>query len=97
MKAEKKEEMIRKSFPEYVDRIPSLHIKARMSLLQNLCKSYNRKHRVYEKECIRYIIKNRKKFSSVYASEKRFFKIITYRLYWAHKLMHNLKKKFKKL
>lgn len=93
--AEKKEEIIRELFPEHLDKIPNLHIKARVSLLHNLCKTYDKRYRIYEKECIRYIIKNKKMFHPVSNSEKKFFKIITRRMFWIYKLLYNIKNKKK--
>ena len=95
--ADKKEEIIRQSFPEHIDKIPTLQIKAKMALLHNLCKSYNKKYRVYEKDCIQYIIKNRRLFHSSKKSEIKFIKVLTFRMYWAYKLWLQIKKKFKKI
>lgn len=96
--AEKKAERIRELYPQYEDKIPRILIKANISLLQNLCRTNDKAYKKYEKQCIKYIQKNKKvhKMTCCDKKDERFVKIVSCHLYWLYKKCLQWKMKRKK-
>ena len=84
--AERKADMIRECRPAFESYIPALLVRANMSMLYNLSKTYDHRYRSRQKEYLRFVRRNSRQFKAVYRSEKRFLAIIRSRLFWAYKL-----------
>ncbi len=89
--AEEKERIIQEKFPEFSDKAVNLRIKANMALLFNLCKDKSGRFKRQEKECLRYVRKNKKHFKPATSANKKWFFIITHRLYGLFKFYQNLR------
>ncbi len=89
--AEKKAEIIRRSFPLLEKYIPSIIIRANISILLNLCQTYKEKYKALEKECIKTIKNSLKEFIPTTKLEKRFTFIIKHNLFSFYKLYSYLK------
>lgn len=83
--AERKKDYIDKLFPQYMELADNIVIKANMALLRNLCRTRDKKYRVYEKQYIREIKKRKDKFIPALSADKRFFWIVTHNLYSVYK------------
>lgn len=90
---DKKIELIQKMYPELMYKTYNLRIKVNMTLLQNLCKTYDNKYKNQERQCIKSVIKYKKYFISATKADDRWFKIITLHLYYLYKIYFYLKKK----
>ncbi len=83
--AEEKEKLVVKYYPKFKDLIGNLKIKANMALLRNLCKTYDKKYKKSQKDAIKEVIANKKSFIAATESDKKFFRVIVYRMYWLYK------------
>lgn len=91
--AAEKERIIKEKFPEFSEKAINLRIKANMALLFNLCQDKSGKYKKQEKECLRYVRKNKKYFKPATAANKKWFFIITHRLYGLFKFYQNLRRR----
>lgn len=91
--AAEKERIIKEKFPEFSEKAINLRIKANMALLFNLCQDKSGKYKKQEKECLRYVRKNKKHFKPATAANKKWFFIITHRLYGLFKFYQNLRRR----
>lgn len=69
--ADKKAEIIKKSYPVLEKHITPILMRANISMLFNLCKTYDKKYAHTEKECIKRVKKLKKKFYSCFFSRKK--------------------------
>lgn len=83
--AERKQALIEEKYPQYIDLAKNVWVKANMALLQNLCKTRDPKYREAEKKCIREVIANKKYFIPVSRWNRRWFFVITHRMYGVYK------------
>lgn len=88
-----KEKIIVNEFPQLVEYLDNLVIKANMAILRNLCKSYDAEYTAIETACIKEVLERKKKFVPALKSDKRFFNIICARLYWLYKLLYYIRQK----
>ena len=88
--AEEKKKIIEKEYPQFRHEIYNLMIKAKMAVLLQLLSTKG--YRCLEKECISYIIKNKKYFIPAIKLDKKWFFIITHHLYYVYK-WYKLKKR----
>ena len=89
--AEKKVEIINTHFPELREYIISIIMRANIFLLFNLCKTYDKKYREAEKECLLRIKEMNKRYTPVLSYEKKFLKIIKLKLFPIYKLYSYLR------
>ncbi|MBQ8546298.1 MAG: glycosyltransferase family 2 protein [Clostridia bacterium] len=89
--AQKKEELISKLYPHLKDKIVNLRIKANMALLLKMCTGRAKGYKKTEKELIKYIIKNKKSFAPAIAFDKKWFSVITHRMYFIYKFLYKIK------
>ncbi len=89
--ADKKVEFINTHFPELKEYVPSIIIRANIFLLFNLCKTYEKKYKVAEKECLIRIKELSKDYTPVLSYEKKFLKIINMHLFPLYKLYSYLR------
>lgn len=89
--AAEKERIIRKNYPELIDYAQNIVVKASMALLGNLCKSTDKKYRRSETACIRTILEKKKYFVPSSNHDKKWFYVITHRLYYLYKLFYQAK------
>lgn len=89
--AQRKVDIINNSFPELKNYVTSIIIRANIYLLFNLCKTYDRKYRAAEKECLKRIKALNKRYTPVLPYEKRFLKIIKMNLFSLYKLYYYLR------
>lgn len=92
--ADRKVDIINRDFPAFKESIPAVLVRARLSLLYNLCKTYDKKYRRHEKECLQFIRKNMQAITPNSHFEKRLLAVIKYRLFKLYKF--RLYKQFKK-
>ncbi len=83
--ANKKSDIIKKEYPTLEKYITPIIIRANLSLLYNLCKTYDKKYKSVEKECIRTVKRLKKDFLPVFSLEKRLIKIISIHLFPVYK------------
>ena len=86
--ADRKTQIVNEQFPELFEMTYHLRIKANMAFLRNLCKTYDKKYRKYEKQCIKEIFTLKKHFNPLSKQDVKWFKIITYNLYPIYKLYY---------
>ena len=84
--ADRKTEIIREQFPELEKYVDSIIIRANIYMLLNLCKTYNKKYKKAEKECLKTVKTLRKQFTPVFPYEKFMIKIIYFKLFPLYKL-----------
>lgn len=90
--ANEKMRLIKKYYPELYEMTKFINLKANMSLLSNLCRTYDKKWKKYEKQCIKEVIKL-KDISKEIKDNKVWFLIIRFHLYGCYKLLFHLFKK----
>lgn len=83
--AEEKAKIIGSRFPQYQSAVKDVMMRAHLALLYNLCKTYDKRYRPYQKKSIRYIYANRKSFVPATALEKRCITLISFRVFWIYK------------
>ena len=83
--SEKKARIIQEKYPQYVNVIPIIEMRARLSLLYNLCKTYDKKYKTIQKECLKRIKELMLSFKPKTKTEKRFMFIIRFKLFWLYK------------
>lgn len=89
--AKRKEDIINEKYPHLNDKIKNLRIKANMALLLKMCTGKAKGYKKTEKELIKYIIKNKKHFVPSIAFDKKWFSIITHRMYFIVKFLYRIK------
>ena len=89
--AKRKEDIINEKYPHLNDKIKNLRIKANMALLLKMCTGKAKGYKKTEKELIKYVIKNKKHFVPAIAFDKKWFKIITCRMYFVCKWLYRMK------
>lgn len=82
---------IKALYPEFEELSYNLIVKANMALLQNLCKTTEKKYKCIKKEAIKNVIKYKKYFIPTNKVNKRLFFIITHHLYSPYALCCRLK------
>ena len=88
--AERKMAIIENRFANLTDLAKNMTVKAHMALLHNLCSAPRNKYREQEKASIKAIKVNKKYFIPATSSDKKWFFIITHRLYNLYKEVHKL-------
>ena len=83
--AERKAEIIHGDFPQLEKYIPAVLARAYISLLFNMCKTYDKKYKVVEKQCLKKIKMLSKQYLPVLPHEKRILKIIRANLFSLYK------------
>ncbi|MBE5867333.1 MAG: glycosyltransferase [Lachnospiraceae bacterium] len=86
--AEQKKLCIEKQYPEYDHLAENVIIKAKLSLLKNLCKTKEKRYRSCEKTYIQEIVKKRKCFIPAISSDRRIFWIVTHHMYKLYKFIY---------
>lgn len=89
--ASEKERIICENYPDLNNYAQNIVVKANMALLGNLCKSTGKKYRRSEKACIRTILEKKKYFVPSSNHDKKWFYVITHRLYYVYKLYYQAK------
>lgn len=89
--AAEKERIIRENYPDLNAYAQNIVVKANMALLGNLCKTTDRKYRSAEEKCIRTIIEKRTFFVPASQRDKKWYYVITHRLYYLYKLFYQAK------
>ena len=84
--ANKKADIIKNQYPELEKYIPQIIMRANISMLLNLCKTYDKKYVPIEKKCIKTIKSLKSSFVPVFPHEKKILKIIKYHLFPLYKL-----------
>ena len=79
--ADRKTQIIRSQYPQFEDAVLPIQMRAYLSLLYNLCKTYEWKYHARQRECLHYIRANRKHFIPSTVFEKRFLILIRFRLF----------------
>lgn len=90
--ADKKIEIINKNYPQFKKKIPEVKMRANLSLLMLLRKTYKKKYLCYQKECLKTIRALIKEFTPKNRFEKRAIFIVKYRFFWLYKLYYHIKK-----
>lgn len=88
--AERKMKTVEERYPQYTELAKNVWVKANMALLQNLCKTKDKRYREDEKRCIRAVMENKKYFIPVSRWNRRWFFIITHRMYGVYKFLRPL-------
>ncbi len=83
--ADRKVEIVERMFPAFRDKTPLILTRARRALLINLCKTYDKKYRAQQEQCLRVIRKNMHMLSATSAFDKRLYFAIRFRLFWLYK------------
>lgn len=94
--AEEKVRLIREQYPELNGLTDNLLIKANMALLRNLCKTYDRRYRQAEKNCIQTIREKRRAFRPAMKADERWFWVITHYLFPLYKVVFYFRRKIRK-
>ena len=89
--AERKVELINEKFPELQSYTSDIMMKANIFMLFNLCKTYEKKYRSSEKECLKMVRSLKKQFVPVFSYEKKFLKIVGLGLFPLYKLYSYLR------
>lgn len=89
--AQRKQQIIMADYPEFAEQSRLLMIKANMAMLTTLCKTREKKYRAAEKQCLTYILENRKVFKAAIRRDAILFWSIRLRLFWLYKLLYRIK------
>lgn len=93
--AKQKKRLIDEMYPEFSKLAENVLIKAHLSFLKNLCKTKDKKYRVYEKASIKEIKKRKKNFVPAIKGERLMFWIVTHNLYSLYKnVYYPLRKRY---
>lgn len=84
--AERKVEVINNYFPQLQNYVTSIIIRANIFLLFNFCKTYDKKYKTAEIECLKRIKALNKRYTPVLSYEKKILKIIEMNLFSLYKL-----------
>lgn len=82
---------IKEQYPEYKELSYNMVVKTHLTLLENLCKSTDKKNKKAEKESIRQVIKYRQYFRPASSFNKKLFFIVRYHLFGLYKAFYQLK------
>ncbi len=89
--ADKKAEIINESYPPLKPHITPIIMRANVSMLLNLCKTYDKKYSKLEKDCKKRIKTLKKEFTPVFSHEKKLIKIVSLHLFPLFKLYSYLR------
>lgn len=94
---DRKVELLKRGYPHLEDKSNNLIIKANMALLCNLCKTYSCRYGKIQKDCLKKVRELKRYFIGATAFDTKLFKVIIYRGFFAYKMIHFLRGRFKKL
>lgn len=89
--AERKKQMIQEQYPELEEMAYNVLVKANMALLGNLCRTWDRKYRQAERECIRTVRRYREFFVPASKRDRWWFLVLTNHLYYVYKILYGIK------
>lgn len=89
--AERKRQIVLQDFPEFTEQSKLMLLKADMAMLSCLCKSTDKKYRMYEKQCIERVRKNRKYFSAAIRNDYVMFWSVRLHIFWLYKWLYRIK------
>lgn len=87
--ADKKVELLNQHFPTYKEQGQNILIKSRLALLVVLSKTYDKKCKQLEKDCIQYVKQHKKDFYPINKNSQQWFRIIVNNVYPLYKLLYN--------
>lgn len=90
--AEQKNRIIEDSFPQLESLAENMLIKAHLSLLNNLIKTFDMQYRDQEKKSLRFVRTHKKAFIPATANDIKFFNIVVHRRYYLRKIIKRIKK-----
>lgn len=90
--AERKNDIVINTFPEFCSLADNMKLKARMNLLHILALRTKKEYCDLEKELIRYICANKNAYISAKKSDDRWMFIVQHGLYYPYKILMRLKK-----
>ena len=88
---DRKVRLTQEKFPEFAPKIKNMVLKANMTVLQNLCKTKDKKYKEIEKNCLRNVRRNKKYFISATPGNRLWFWIIVMRLYGLYKSIYRIR------
>ena len=91
--ADLKKELIAKNYPELLPLAENVIVKANMALLGNLIKTTDHRYRDREKQAVKSVIDRKKYYKNATAADKKWFWILTHRLYGIYKVIYTIKNK----
>ena len=91
--AEQKMQIITQQYPEFISQSKLMLLKANMALLTCLCKTTEKKYHILQKQCIAYVLQNKKSFNAAIQSDNILFWAIRLRVFWLYKLLYRIKNK----
>lgn len=89
--AERKVEFINDKFPQLKSCTSDIIMRANLFMLFNLCKTYEKKYRSAEKDCIKNIKSLKNQFVPLFSYEKKLIKIVEMNLFSLYKLYSYLR------
>lgn len=90
--AEEKRRITGKYFPEFMELAENVYVKANMALLKNLHKTDDKQYRDLEKQCVENVIANKNYFLPAIPEDKKWYWMITHRMYDPYKYMKKIVK-----
>lgn len=90
--AEEKERIINDSYPQMNALAENMLIKAHLSLLNNLIKTFDKKYRAQEKKSLRFVRTHKSAFIPATANDIKFFNIVIHRRYYPRKIIKRITK-----
>lgn len=93
--AKRKEEIIRREYPQFRDLVKNVCVKAKMNYLHLLCSRTGNEHRSMELRLIREIKENKKYYIPAAKADDRWMFIIEHHLYFVYKWLLRLKRLIK--
>lgn len=92
-----KYDKILKYYPKYKDKARNIFVKSNMASLYKLIHMDTKAFRGYEKECLKYVLENKKHYISIRKFDDKFFFIITHHLYRPMKMFLRIRNFFRKV
>lgn len=86
--AQKKQEAIKKEYPELFSLSENVIVKANMALLWNLLRTNDRKYKEIQKNAIKSVQKRKRFYRTAIKSDAKLFWLLTHHLYGTYKMLH---------
>lgn len=90
--AQRKRDIIEKSYPEFLPLSENMIVKANMVILWNLLGTNDKKYKDIQKKAIRDILDRKEYFKAALGSDAKLFWIVKHRLYGFYKFLHRVKR-----
>lgn len=94
--AEQKRAVVKERFPEYLALSENVIVKANMALLWNLLNTNDPRYKEIEKKAIKDVLERKQYYRTALGSDARLFWLLTHHLYGFYKLLHTVKRFFKR-